>query len=422
MSTAQAGATNPAKAPNPLDFDLGDLRAIGPDLLDHLDAVRDATPIFWSDIQQGWFVCRYDDVVAGFMNKLPLSNERLDRLAFAAIPESEWATRIPLLTSGTPTFANMTDPPYHGRLRKPMNLAFGAKNIERIRPFVKRRIVELLDAAEEMAEFEFIEHMARPLTGSVIMALMGMPEEVLGNLREWANGIVNALGTPRPSAQLLEDGEAAMRAMDALFTAELEKRKANPTDDFMSVMAAASQGENALTHAEVLGTCVNTLLAGHESTASTMAFGTAALAQHPDQVRYLLDHPQGIADAVAEVGRFVAMSASQTRVATETFEWHGSRIDAGDVVYLWVAAAGRDPKVIANPKAFDVSRGSGESLVFGRGIHFCVGHLLAKLQLGEFFPACFARFNVDILDDPLDFSGGYAFRTLSTMNVRFTPR
>lgn len=405
-----------------LDFDLGDLRAIGPDLADHLDAIREAEPIFWSEINQGWFVTRYDDVVAGFMNRLPLSNERLDRLAFASIPEAEWSTRVPLLTSATPTFANMTDPPYHGRLRRPMNVAFGQRNIERIRPFVKQRIEALLDGAEDLGAFEFIEKMARPLTGSVIMALMGMPEEHLVNLRDWANAIVFALGTPRPSAALLEDGERAMRAMDAVFQAEIARRRATPTEDFLSVMAAASSGENGLTHAEVLGTCVNTLLAGHESTASTMAFGTAALAQHPEQARYLVDHPEKVGDAVAEVGRFVAMSASQTRVASEDFDWHGRTIRKGEVVYLWVAAAGRDPRVIDNPTAFDLSRGAGESLVFGRGIHFCVGHLLAKLQLGEFFPACFERFRVSILDDPLDFSGGYAFRTLSTMRVRFEPR
>jgi hypothetical protein len=75
--------------------------------------------------------------------------------------------RIPLLTSATPTFANMTDPPYHGRLRKPMNMAFSKSNVETMRAFVKKRLQELLDKAEARREFEFIEGIARPLTGSV---------------------------------------------------------------------------------------------------------------------------------------------------------------------------------------------------------------------------------------------------------------
>jgi pimeloyl-[acyl-carrier protein] synthase len=206
-----------------------------------------------------------------------------------------------------------------------------------------------------------------------------------------------------------------MREMDKVFTQELDRRKAAPTEDFLSVLA----GEG-LTHAELLGTCVNTLLAGHESTASTMAFGVAALAEHPDQVQYMVSHPERKLQTVEEISRFVGMSASQTRIATGDFEWHGKQIRRGDLIYLWNAAAHRDPRVFAKPDELDLSRNIKESLTFGRGLHHCVGHLLAKLQLGEFFPAMFERFDVKVLDHPLDFSGGYAFRTLSTLKIRVT--
>jgi cytochrome P450 len=401
-----------------LDFDLSDLKAIGPDLIAHLNAIRNAQVVFWSDIQQGWFVTRYDDVAAAFRGEFPLSSERLDKLAFASIPESEWATRIPLLTTGTPSFANMTDPPYHSRLRKPMNLAFSPKNIEKLRPRVQARIAEIFAGIADGESFEFIARLARPLTGSVIMGLMGVPDSAAAQLGPWTNAIVNAIGTPRPSPALLEAGEAAMREMNLLFRAEIEQRWAAPGDDFLSVLAQAEQS-GALSQAEVLGTCVNALLAGHESTASTMAFGTAALAADPGQVAVLLGEGARIQDAVAEIGRFVAMSACQTRVAAQDFTWAGKHIKKGDVVYLWMAAAGRDPSVFSDPDMFDLTRDASKSLVFGGGIHHCVGHVLAKLQLGEFFPAAFAQFDIEILDDPLDYSGGYSFRTLSTMNVRF---
>jgi cytochrome P450 len=404
-----------------LDFDLSDLTALGPDFIAHLSAIREAYPVFWSEIQQGWFVTRYGDVAEGFGGKLPLSNVRLDKVAFAAIPENEWVTRIPLLTSATPTFANMTDPPYHTKLRRPMNAAFGSASIQKLQGFVKSRLQQLLDEAAARESFEFIETIARPLTGSVIMKLMGMPDPVLGKLGDWANTIVAAIGTPSPSVALLEDGERAMREMDQVFMEELEQRKTQPREDFLTVLAEASKPADGLTHAELLGTCVNTLLAGHESTASTMAMGVAALAEHPDQVRYMLQHPERKAQTVEELSRFVAMSACQTRVASADFQWHGAEIRQGDIVYLWQAAAHRDPRVFDNPDTLDLSRDIKESLVFGRGIHHCVGHLLAKLQLGEFFPAMFERFDVEVLDHPLLYSGGYAFRTLSKLNVRVKP-
>ena len=405
-----------------LDFDLTDLHMLGPELAARLNAIREAEPVFWSDIQKGWFVTRFADVAEGFGGKLPLSNVRLGKVAFAAIPEAQWPSRIPLLTGATPKFANMTDPPYHARLRKPMNAAFTRSNVEVMRAFVRERLAGLLDDAEKRGEFELIETIARPLTGSVIMHLMGVPDKHLPNLRDWANSIVAALGTPRPSVALLEEGERAMREMDKVFQDELDRRRRQPQDDFLTVLAGIGQGgEEALNHEELLGTCVNTLLAGHESTASTMALGVAALVQNPDQVSYMLAHPERSAQTVDEIGRYVAMSASQTRLAAQDFEWHGKQIRRGDVIYLWVASASRDPRIFANPDVLDLSRNIKETLVFGRGIHHCVGHFLAKLQLGEFFPAMFRRFRVRVLDDPLDFSGGYAFRTLSTLHVRVAP-
>jgi pimeloyl-[acyl-carrier protein] synthase len=411
-------ATNQSSAP---DIDLANLRMLGQELMPRLNAIREAEAIYWSETQQGWFATRFADVAEGFGGRLPLSNVRLDKVAFAAIPEAEWPTRIPLLTTGIPAFANMTDPPYHARLRKPMNNAFSKSNVETMRLFVLRRIQQLLDDAQAAGEVEFIAAIARPLTGSVIMQLMGVPETHLDNLRDWANAIVMAVGTARPTVALLEEGERAMREMDKVFTEELDRRKATPTEDFLSVLAAAGEGEEGLTHAELLGTCVNTLLAGHESTASTMAFGVAALAEHPDQVEYMLDHPERKLQTVEEISRFVGMSASQTRIASRDFEWHGKQIRRGDLVYLWNAAGNRDPRVFAQPDELDLSRNIKESLTFGRGLHHCVGHLLAKLQLGEFFPAMFERFDVKVLDHPLDFSGGYAFRTLSTLRIRVNP-
>jgi pimeloyl-[acyl-carrier protein] synthase len=407
-----------------LDFDLGDMDAIGDGLLHRLDAIRDSEPVFWSQINHGWFVTRYKDVADGFMaGKYPLSNVRLGKLAFAAIPEDQWAERIPLLTGATPTFANMTDPPYHQRLRKGMNRAFSQRIVEATRNNVRSRLAELIAEHAHGGEMEFVSAIARPLTGVTIMSLMGMPMKYLPRLQDWANQVVAAIGTPRPTPQLLEKGEESMREMDSAFSEELEKRTKSPSDDFLSVLAQAAEGPDGLTHMELLGTCVNTLLAGHESTAATMALGTAALARHPEQADYLRQNrDRRMPEMLDEIGRYVAMSASQTRVAAADFEWHNRKIGQGDIVYLWNCAAGRDPQVIERPDQFDLSRDAGNSLVFGRGIHFCVGHLLAKLQLGEFFPAFFDAFRVTVLDDPLDWAGGYAFRPLNTLNLNLHSR
>jgi pimeloyl-[acyl-carrier protein] synthase len=254
----------------------------------------------------------------------------------------------------------------------------------------------------------------------VIMRLMGMPDDYAGKLRDWANSIVAAIGTLRPSVELLEQGERAMEEMNRAFQEQLALRKKNPSGDLLSALTAACEGEHAWTPAQFLGNCVNLLLAGHESTASTAAFGVELLSHHPAQIDYLLAHREREIDIAEEISRYVAMSASQTRLAAADFEWHGKRIKAGDLVYLWIASANRDPRVFAKPDVFDLAAEKRENLVFGRGIHHCVGHFLAKLELGELFPAFFRRFNVKVLDDPLNFSGGNSFRTLAKLNIAVT--
>ena len=126
-----------------LDFDLTDKRSLGAQLIPRLARIRETQPVFWSDAQRGWFVTRYADVMQAFEGKLPLSSNRLGKVAFAAIPEEEWPARIPLLTCAAPNFSNMTDPPDHGRLRKPLNLAFSKAKVESLaglRADVYRRI------------------------------------------------------------------------------------------------------------------------------------------------------------------------------------------------------------------------------------------------------------------------------------------
>ena len=66
--------------------------------------------------------------------------------------------------------------------------------------------------------------------------------------------------------------------------------------------------------------------------------------------------------------------------------------------------------------------GEDLSLTFAPGLHHCIGHLLAKLQLSEFFAALTQRFDrVEILQEP-EFVPNLVFRGVTRLNVRFHPR
>jgi pimeloyl-[acyl-carrier protein] synthase len=164
-------------------------------------------------------------------------------------------------------------------------------------------------------------------------------------------------------------------------------------------------------------------VAGHDSTANTMTLITEALSRHPEAWAYMRAHPEDMPNCINELMRYVAMASGQPRLVAEDFEWHGQRLKKGEPVALLIAGANRDPRVFKDPEKLDFSRDNSASQVFAPGIHHCIGHLLAKMQLIEFFTALVERFDsVEVLDEKLDFMPAFVFRGMYGMNVRFHPR
>jgi len=197
--------------------------------------------------------------------------------------------------------------------------------------------------------------------------------------------------------------------------------RAAPTEDFLSQLVLARDNDDKLSEEEILGICYLVIVAGHDTTLNTMTMGVAALADNSSARQYMLTHPDTILDSVMEVMRYVAMSTAFNRVASQDFEWHGKQIKKGHNVWMMTAGANRDPRVYENPEVMDMTRPQDRSTVFGPGIHHCIGHLLAKMQLCEFFPEFFARFpDAKVLDERLDFQPSLSFRGLNSLHMRLS--
>jgi cytochrome P450 len=137
----------------------------------------------------------------------------------------------------------------------------------------------------------------------------------------------------------------------------------------------------------------------------------------------MYQNPDRTLDVCLELMRYIAMSTSQPRIAAQDFDWHGRSIRRGDIVFLMLAAANRDPRAFANPEAMDVTRNNDSSMVFAPGLHHCIGHMLAKMQVAEFFGALVQRFaGASIRDARLHFMPQVAFRGLYQLNVQLLPR
>jgi len=405
------------------DVDLSKVPELGESLLTELDRLREIDPIHWSPATGAWLVTRHADVVRGFSGELPLSVNPARRTTFAVLAPGELQARIPTLLTYLTKWIVSNDPPIHTRMRKLLVKAFSKKVVESVRPYVQARVAQLLDDTSSSEPVEFVEGIARQLPGGVILKLMGLPQEYLPRLKSWANAFQAGLASSRPEIKWLEAADRAMIEMNEIFRKAIEEHRLNPREDLLTSLIEATEDGQSLSEDEMLAALSLILVAGHDTTHNSMTLGLVVLGRSPQNWRYMYEHPDRTLNCVNEIMRLSAMSAAQPRVAIEDFEWHGKTIRAGDSLYLMQAAGNRDPRVYSHPDQLDLDRDNSQSLVFGPGLHHCVGHLLAKMQLTEFFGALVQRFEgVEFLDPALDFMPQIIFRGLYKLNVRLRPR
>jgi cytochrome P450 len=104
------------------------------------------------------------------------------------------------------------------------------------------------------------------------------------------------------------------------------------------------------------------------------------LADHPDQRRELAEDPALIPAAVEELLRYEPPGTHIARYVTRDVEWHGQRVPEGSTMLVLVASANRDDRRYPDGDRFDIRREFKLGLTFGRGIHYCLGAALARLE------------------------------------------
>ena len=413
----------PATAAAAPDVDLSQAGPLGNEILRQLDRVREHEGVHWSPASQCWIVTRHSELTRALRGELPLSCDRLVAVTFAGVPVEERVKRYPNIMRYMPNWIIDLDPPDHTRLRKLLMAAFNRRVVESIRPFVQQRVRTLMDRLEAQPTIEFNEQIARQLPGSVILKLLGLPPEHIGRLRAWSNAFMEAVAVPGVSHTALQAFEDAMAEMNTILTAEIEKRKTQPQEDLLTELVRANEEGDALSLDEMLGALHVLVVAGHDTTSNTMTMGLGTLIEHPEAWDYMYRHPDRILESVMELMRHMSMATSQPRFATQDFEWAGQSIKRGQMIFLMLAAGNRDPRVFADPLKLDLTRPNDRSLTFAPGLHYCIGHLLAKMQVCEFFLELTKRFErAELLDPKWDFMPQIAFRGLYQLNVRMHAR
>jgi cytochrome P450 len=172
-----------------------------------------------------------------------------------------------------------------------------------------------------------------------------------------------------------------MQAFTSYLGRLFDDRRADPQDDLISGLIQAEEAGDRLSEEELFSTVIILIIAGHETTVSLIGNCALALLQNPQQMEILIQDPSRTPAAIEELVRYDGpVERALNRWATEDVEIGGHLIKRGEMVIPILGAADRDPNQFSNPELLDFSRSPNPHLAFGRGIHYCLGSPLARLE------------------------------------------
>jgi len=332
------------------------------------ESLRDRAPVYRNAEHDFVALSRHEDVLAAFKDTQRFSNDH----GVSLDPES-WG---PQAVAGTSFLA--LDPPRHTRLRALVSKGFTPRRVAALEAQIRETSVEYLEPLQGAGRFDFIDELAGKVPMDVISEMLGVPPDDRAELRRRADLLVHREEGVRG---LPVEGARAFAWIRAYFQELLAGRRKRPGDDLLSVLPDVDDAGERLAENEILSFANLMIVAGNETTTKMLANALYWLWRNPEQRALVREDPVArIPGWVEETLRYDNSSQALARRVTEDMELHGERLVPGDRALLLVGSANRDERVFPRADQYDIERDTTQSLSFGRGVHFCLGAALARLE------------------------------------------
>ncbi|MEV5573166.1 cytochrome P450 [Spirillospora sp. NPDC052269] len=263
------------------------------------------------------------------------------------------------------------DPPEHTRQRQLLIPHFTARRVAVHGPEIQRIVDERIDAMlAQGPPADLMPAFAAPIPMMVVCAFLGVPYEDREHFE-------------KPARDLFDPGraDAAMEELTGYLERLVGERRSDLRNGLLADLLDDRVAGGAMAVGEAVQFAFAILVAGTVTSTSAIALGTLALLDTPGQYDALRADPDLIPGAVDEILRHASLVEQLARVATEDVEVAGEVVKAGDGLLVSFAAANLDPSVTSHPGEFDVTRPPDHHFAFGYGLHRCLGHNLASLEL-----------------------------------------
>lgn len=326
-------------------------------------------------------VLRSDQFSSSALGELPAPLQRLH----ARVRDADTLSPV------DPPSMLVVDGEDHTRYRRLVSRAFTARKVAGMADRVESVAGRLLDDLGREPTFDLVSRYASQLPVAVIADILGVPDAERAQVLEWGNHAAITLD-PGLSWSQYRASCAALREMHAWFDSHLDRLRRDPGDDLLSQVLQDPEADG-LSRDELHGIGLLVLGAGFETTVNLIGNAVVLLDDHPEQRAWLLDNPDGWANAVEEALRVDAPVQLTVRFAVQETEVAGERIAPGEGILVYLGGANRDPSVFADPGAFDVRRANAaEHISFSAGSHFCLGASLARLEAAVALRALYQRY------------------------------
>lgn len=340
---------------------------------------RADTPVFYSSVLDAYVVTKYEDLCeiltnpsafssAGILAPLQANPPEVDAVLAEGYDPSKMGAII------------MLDPPLHTRIRRISSAAFTPRRVSALEDTIRAIADELIDQMTAHASrADFVEAFAYPLPLRIILELLHLPESDADQLHRWSG---QKLALQFGNFTLEEHLEAAHDYLDfQRYVGEVvAARRKTPGDDLISVLVEARDEDGPLEDAMVVGQVMGLINAGHETTTALLALGLFHLLEDRSQWQALRDDITLARAAVEEALRFDGPIKQLWRRALRDVIVGGVQVPAGARIAIALGSGGRDEDAFDAPETFDIHAKRGQHLAFSRGIHFCLGAPLARLE------------------------------------------
>jgi cytochrome P450 len=280
------------------------------------------------------------------------------------------------------------DEPDHRRLRDIVDEAFRRRAVLEMEP----RILTIADelAGEMFAEgspADVVDRYARKLPLSVICELLGLPAADRPKFTAWASGFTRLTGAIGFFSMIPN-----LFAMKRYMEQHLEAVREHGGEGLVAEIVRVEKEGGQISRNEMVSMLFLLLFAGHETTTHLISGSVYELLKNPGLRDWLEEDWTRANLAVEEFLRFITpVQFTKPRLVRKDVELCGVRLKKGERIMPMLAAANLDPQANVQPEKLDLERKPNRHIAFGTGIHFCLGHQLARIEGACALKALFRR-------------------------------